>query len=132
MRLLPLLRLPLLLVMFLLLLLVLMPQLMLLLLLHPATGFQHVVQQPYVIFTTLRNPLELFVSGQQFKHRDSTKLGSMVRFSLSESHSCQLALCCVALRGVPDKSVEPVERTTHEQDESSRAAIPRRERDLVR
>ena len=62
--------------------LLLLPLLLLLLLLHPATGFQHVVQQPYVMFTTLRNPLELFVSGQQFKHRDATKLVSMVRSAL--------------------------------------------------
>lgn len=32
-------------------------------------GFQDYAQEPYVMFTTLRNPLELFVSGQQYLNR---------------------------------------------------------------
>ena len=52
--------------------------LLLLVLLHLSTVFQNYVQQPYVMFTTLRNPLELFVSGQQYKHRKKTRVMSKV------------------------------------------------------
>lgn len=37
------------------------------------SDFRQYVRKPYLLFTTLRNPLELFISGQQFKHRDKTK-----------------------------------------------------------
>eukprot|EP00752_Nemacystus_decipiens_P018618 g16693.t1 len=40
---------------------------------HFTWGFQKHVQQPYVMFTTLRNPLELFVSGQQYLNRKASK-----------------------------------------------------------
>eukprot|EP00904_Undaria_pinnatifida_P010711 jgi/Undpi1/6770/HiC_scaffold_21.g09249.m1 len=48
---------------------------------HFTWGFQAHVRQPYVMFTTLRNPLELFVSGQQYLNRKATRvLGDAVEF----------------------------------------------------
>ncbi|CBJ27709.1 expressed unknown protein [Ectocarpus siliculosus] len=40
---------------------------------HFTWGFQNHVRQPYVMFTTLRNPLELFVSGQQYLNRKASR-----------------------------------------------------------
>ncbi|CAM9509422.1 unnamed protein product [Scytosiphon promiscuus] len=40
---------------------------------HFTWGFQQRVQQPFVMFTTLRNPLELFVSGQQYLNRKASR-----------------------------------------------------------
>ncbi|CAM9687184.1 unnamed protein product [Ectocarpus sp. 12 AP-2014] len=40
---------------------------------HFTWGFQDHVRQPYVMFTTLRNPLELFVSGQQYLNRKASR-----------------------------------------------------------
>ena len=37
------------------------------------SDFRTYVTQPYLLITTLRNPLELFVSGLQFKHRNETQ-----------------------------------------------------------
>eukprot|EP00903_Cladosiphon_okamuranus_P011312 g10666.t1 len=39
---------------------------------HFLWDFRTYVTQPYLLITTLRNPLELFVSGQQFKNREET------------------------------------------------------------
>eukprot|EP00752_Nemacystus_decipiens_P007910 g7067.t1 len=39
---------------------------------HFLWDFRQYVRAPYLMITTLRNPLELFVSSQQFKHRDET------------------------------------------------------------
>ncbi|CAN0241549.1 unnamed protein product, partial [Ectocarpus fasciculatus] len=36
-------------------------------------NFRHYVTPPYLMVTTLRNPLELFVSSQQFMHKAETK-----------------------------------------------------------
>ena len=40
---------------------------------YDAPGFRKYVRQPYLMITTLRQPLELFVSAQQFQHRDKTR-----------------------------------------------------------
>ncbi|CAM9850564.1 unnamed protein product, partial [Hapterophycus canaliculatus] len=40
---------------------------------HFTWGFQEHVHQPFVMFTTLRNPLELFVSGQQYLNRKAAR-----------------------------------------------------------
>ena len=44
---------------------------------HPSlalySDFRTYVTQPYLLITTLRNPLELMVSATQFKHRDETR-----------------------------------------------------------
>eukprot|EP00752_Nemacystus_decipiens_P003543 g3269.t1 len=40
---------------------------------HFLWDFRTYVTQPYLLITTLRHPLELFVSGLQFKHRDKTR-----------------------------------------------------------
>ncbi|CAM9368643.1 unnamed protein product [Ascophyllum nodosum] len=40
---------------------------------HFLWGFRKYVRQPYLMITTLRQPLELFVSAQQFIHRDKTR-----------------------------------------------------------
>ena len=37
------------------------------------TDFRKYVTQPYLLITMLRNPLERFVSGVQFKHRGETR-----------------------------------------------------------
>lgn len=37
------------------------------------TGFQRHVKRPYVMVTSLRNPLEVWVSGKQFLHPDMVK-----------------------------------------------------------
>lgn len=39
---------------------------------NTSPDFRHYVTPPYLMVTTLRNPLELFVSSQQFSHRDET------------------------------------------------------------
>lgn len=40
----------------------------------PRTGFQrHLGGRPYVLITSLRNPLELFVSAKQYQNRSKTK-----------------------------------------------------------
>eukprot|EP00903_Cladosiphon_okamuranus_P015307 g14141.t1 len=40
---------------------------------HFFWDFRHDVTSPYLMVTTLRNPLELFVSSQQFMHKEETK-----------------------------------------------------------
>ncbi|CAM9668342.1 unnamed protein product, partial [Ectocarpus sp. 8 AP-2014] len=40
---------------------------------HFLWDFRHYVTPPYLMVTTLRNPLELFVSSQQFMHKAETK-----------------------------------------------------------
>ncbi|CAM9311063.1 unnamed protein product, partial [Hapterophycus canaliculatus] len=40
---------------------------------HFLWDFRHYVTPPYLMVTTLRNPLELFVSAQQFMHKEETK-----------------------------------------------------------
>ncbi|CAM9895210.1 unnamed protein product, partial [Hapterophycus canaliculatus] len=40
---------------------------------HFIWGFQRHVKGPYLMITALRNPLEVFVSGQQYLHRKKTK-----------------------------------------------------------
>ncbi|CAM9676137.1 unnamed protein product [Scytosiphon promiscuus] len=40
---------------------------------HFIWGFQRHVRGPYLMITALRNPLEVFVSGQQYIHRKKTK-----------------------------------------------------------
>ncbi len=37
-----------------------------------SSDFRELVKPPYLLITTLRNPLELYVSSQQFMHREST------------------------------------------------------------
>eukprot|EP00903_Cladosiphon_okamuranus_P015295 g14130.t2 len=39
---------------------------------HFMWGFQRHVQTPYLMVTALRNPLEVYVSGEQYMHRDET------------------------------------------------------------
>lgn len=47
--------------------------------------FRHYVTPPYLMITTLRNPLELFVSSQQFSHRAETStLPEAVEFVAEE------------------------------------------------
>lgn len=38
-----------------------------------SAGFQRHVKNPYLMVTALRNPLELFVSAQQYLHKKETK-----------------------------------------------------------
>ena len=61
----------------------------------PPSGFQHHVRQPYVMFTTLRNPLELFVSGQQYLNRKATRRFANVRarFSIVPLVSWEKGVC---------------------------------------
>lgn len=67
----------------------------------PLSGFQKHVQQPYVMFTTLRNPLELFVSGQQYLNRKASKHFDHVRstiFSWQSSPSTSSSLKTLPMR----------------------------------
>jgi len=36
------------------------------------SDFRQLVKPPYLLITTLRDPLELYVSSQQFMHREDT------------------------------------------------------------
>ncbi|CAM9243072.1 unnamed protein product [Ascophyllum nodosum] len=40
---------------------------------HFRWGFQFYAAEPHLLITTLRNPLELYVSGQQYLNRDATR-----------------------------------------------------------
>ncbi|CAM9513046.1 unnamed protein product [Pylaiella littoralis] len=56
---------------------------------HFFWDFRHYVTAPYLMVTTLRNPLELFVSGQQFKHKADTKtLNESVPFVSDAMRTC--------------------------------------------
>ncbi|CAN0156293.1 unnamed protein product, partial [Laminaria digitata] len=46
---------------------------------HFLWGFQRHIETPYLLITALRNPLELFVSGQQYINRKNAKTIDRVR-----------------------------------------------------
>lgn len=60
------------------------------------SDFRNYVQEPYLLITTLRNPLELFVSALQFKNREQTRTlsGAVQLTTESMRTGLRYVFCC--------------------------------------